>query len=93
MSPQINWDGKILGCSVNKWNALGNVNDEDIQAWQNSEKFHQLITVLFEGEPCSEDLPCYYCPNYISKKGIPLTDRGLQAYLNYVPLALKQKFV
>lgn len=89
VSPQVNWDGQILGCSINKWKALGNIVNEDLLTWQKSEKFKQLVSVLFEGKPCDDSLPCYFCPNYNGKKGIPLTEKGLQSYLDYVPQALK----
>lgn len=89
VSPQINWDGKILGCSVNKWKALGNVNDTDIQSWQASDTFQRLKEVLFDNGLCDESLPCYHCPNYLGKKGIPLTKEGLEEYKGYIPPALR----
>lgn len=88
-SPQINWDGKILGCSVNKWGVFGNINDQSILEWENSDNYKHLVSVLFEGEPCTADLPCYHCPNYQKIKKTPLTIEGLQQYINYTPPALR----
>ena len=90
VSPQINWDGKILGCSVNKWLAMGNVKNMNIQDWSKSPIFNELISVLFQGKSCSNVLPCYYCPNYQEKRGLPLTIKGLNEYVSYVAPALKR---
>ena len=82
-------DGKILGCSVNKWGVFGNINDQSILEWENSDNYKHLVSVLFEGEPCTADLPCYHCPNYQKIKKTPLTIEGLQQYINYTPPALR----
>ena len=88
-SPQINWDGKILGCSVNKWKCIGNVNEETIEDWQNSETYKELIEVLFEGKDCPEYLPCFHCPNLKKVQEQPLTLEGYKKYMDYVAPALK----
>lgn len=88
-SPQINWDGKILGCSVNKWKCIGNVNDETIEDWQNSVTYNELVEVLFEGKDCPEYLPCFHCPNLKKVQEQPLTLEGYKKYMDYVAPALK----
>ena len=88
-SPQINWDGKILGCSVNKWETIGDTSQESIAEWEQSDIYKTLIGVLFDGEECPPSLPCYYCPNYQKIKNNLLTLKGLEDYNNYIPAALK----
>ncbi len=88
-SPQINWNGKILGCSVNKWKTIGDTSQETIEEWEHSEIYKTLIRVLFEGEDCPPNLPCYFCPNYQKIENSPLTLKGLEEYNNYIPAALK----
>ncbi len=88
-SPQINWNGEILGCSVNKWRTIGNITKESIEEWENSETYRKLVGILFGGEECSLEMPCFYCPNYQKIKEAPLTIEGLTQYNNYIPAALK----
>ena len=88
-SPQINWNGEILGCSVNKWKTIGDVTTTTIEEWEHSEIFSTLVKVLFEGLECPPSMPCYYCPNYQKVKENPLTMKGLEDYNNYIPAALK----
>lgn len=90
-SPQINWNGDILGCSVNKWKTLGNVKTMSVVEWTESESFKSLVSVLFNGKECPENLPCYHCPNYQNKKGLPLTLEEMSEYMNYVAPALRNK--
>lgn len=88
-SPQINWNGDILGCSVNKWNSMGNIFDTPISQWQQSEIFKALVSALFQGRSTDVDLPCKRCPNYEKVKKNPLTIDGLNQYNDYVAPALK----
>lgn len=90
-SPQINWNGKILGCSVNKWKTIGDISNISIEDWENSETFKTLVGVLFDGIECPSELPCYYCPNYQKIKETHLSIEGLIQYNNYVPAALKDE--
>jgi len=90
-SPQINWDGKILGCSINKWKALGNISSISIRQWMNSDTYKNLVGILFEDHTCDESLPCYYCPNYKKIQENPLTKFGLKEYIGYVPPALRER--
>lgn len=88
-SPQINWNGDVLGCCVNKWNSLGNISNSSIQEILESDKYQFMIKVLFGEAEVDESIPCYYCPNIIKIKEHPLTEDGLKCYSEYVPVALK----
>ena len=61
VSPQINWNGKILGCSVNKWKTIGDVNEMSISEWENSQYHKTMVEILFEGKECPNTIPCFYC--------------------------------
>jgi MoaA/NifB/PqqE/SkfB family radical SAM enzyme len=90
-SPQINWNGDILGCSVNKWSIMGNAFKTSINDWEKSDYYKNLVEVLFYGKECTSVLPCYFCPNYEKIKDNHLSSKGLQEYIDYVPPALKDK--
>ena len=89
VSPQINWNGKILGCSVNKWKTIGDINEMSISEWENSQYYKTLVGILFERKDCPNTIPCFYCPNYQKIKERPLTIEGLKEYMAYVAPALR----
>lgn len=89
VSPQINWNGKILGCSVNKWKTIGDINEMSISEWENSQYHKTMVGILFEGKECPNTIPCFYCPNYRKIKDRPLTIEGLKEYMDYVAPALR----
>ena len=89
VSPQINWNGKILGCSVNKWKTIGDINEMSISEWENSQYYKTLVGILFERKDCPNTIPCFYCPNYQKIKERPLTIEGLKEYMEYVAPALR----
>ncbi len=88
-SPQINWNGDILGCCVNKWKVMGNVLETNISEWEQSEYYQKLKDILFEGEEPKEDYPCFHCPNLQKVRENHLTISGLQKYKSYIAPALK----
>ncbi len=90
-SPQINWNGDILGCCVNKWKTMGSIQDITIEQWEQSNIYKELVDILFKSKECSSDIPCYYCPNYEKIKSEPLTIEGLQHYKDYIPPALRKR--
>jgi len=88
-SPQINWNGDILGCCVNKWKVMGNVFDTSIAEWEQSEYYQKLKDILFEGVNPEENYPCFHCPNYQKVREEHLTTTGLEKYKSYIAPALK----
>lgn len=88
-SPQINWNGDILGCSVNKWRVLGNIKNIALNKWEQSEVFKALVSLLFNGIEVEQDLPCKYCPNLTKVLKTPLTIDGLRRYHDYISPALR----
>ena len=68
-SPQINWDGRLLGCcSVfqSDWNM--NVFENDFLDCINSEKYRNTIICMLSGDAenteMSHDVPCSKCRNF-----------------------------
>jgi MoaA/NifB/PqqE/SkfB family radical SAM enzyme len=66
-SPQINWDGKLLGCCVNLWDDFGNVFDSGLRNCLKSEKYNYAKKMLLGKVPAREDIPCTKCSIYIKQ--------------------------
>jgi len=68
-SPQINWDGKLLGCSNNIRVIFSeNVFDGNLLMHYNGEKIRYARQMLMGKAPPREDLPCLGCPMYEALK-------------------------
>lgn len=74
-SPQVNWDGRLLGCSRNVWGHFGpNVFEVGLVQATNSprmESARQLVSGQVTEDtigPHGADLPCYSCGVYRSMK-------------------------
>lgn len=64
-SPQINWDGKLLGCNRNIWGAFAeNVFESDLESCVNNEKMQYAREMLMGRRPLREDMPCLRCSIY-----------------------------
>jgi MoaA/NifB/PqqE/SkfB family radical SAM enzyme len=61
--PAINWDGRILGCSVNRWGDFG-VMGHMIDETANSERMRYARRMLLGEAPARSDIPCSRCHNY-----------------------------
>ena len=67
LSPQINWDGKLLGCSRNMWGVFGsNVFESGLMDAINNEKICYAREMLMGRLPAREDMPCMKCTVYQS---------------------------
>lgn len=64
-SPGINWDGKLIGCCVNKTVSFGNVFESGLDACLSSKKYNYMKKVVLGQAPNREDLPCFKCANYL----------------------------
>jgi MoaA/NifB/PqqE/SkfB family radical SAM enzyme len=63
--PQINWDGKNLGCCRNFWGDFGgNVFQDGLLATVNNEKMNYARDMLLGGKPPRQDIPCTTCSIY-----------------------------
>jgi hypothetical protein len=65
-SPRINYDGKLLGCSVNYWDQYGNVYEKGLEVSLQSEKMTAARRLLMGEKVNREDIPCFKCKVYKS---------------------------
>jgi MoaA/NifB/PqqE/SkfB family radical SAM enzyme len=67
--PQINWDGKVLGCCINFWGDFGgNVFREGLSASLRNEKMDYAKEMLLGKKAAREGIPCTTCDLYLSMK-------------------------
>src|SRR5262249_45460237 len=63
--PQINWDGKILGCCRNFWGHFGgNAFTDGLIESVNTEKMNYARKMLTGRGPPRDDIPCTTCEMY-----------------------------
>lgn len=68
-APQINWDGKILGCCRNFWGDFGdNVFENGLLNSVNNKKMRFARKMLQGKEKPNSDIPCSSCDIYIKRK-------------------------
>lgn len=64
LMPLITWDGKLLGCCVNKWVNFGNVFERGLEGCIKSRKYILTKKVVLGKMKPTKDTPCYYCGVY-----------------------------
>lgn len=69
LSPQINWDGKLLGCCMNIYSDFGNVFELGFENCLKSEKYVYTKEMLLGKVNARDDIPCTRCYIYLSSKG------------------------
>lgn len=89
-SPQINWDGKLLGCCVNKWVSYGNVFDDGLTTCLENQLFNETKLVLKGELELNEKMPCFKCPTFQQIREQPITDDEIIAYSAFIHLAERQ---
>jgi len=62
--PQINWDGKLLGCCANRFGDFGNVFESGLDTCLRSEKYLYAIEMLHGRRESRDDIPCVKCGIY-----------------------------
>jgi len=68
-SPQINWDGRMLGCCRNFWGSFGgNVLHEGLAAAFDSDGMRHARAMLQGGAPPRADIPCTTCSIYLDRR-------------------------
>lgn len=63
-SPQINWDGKLLGCCANKFGDFGNVFELGLRAALEGERYRYAKRMVLGLVPPREDIACVRCKVY-----------------------------
>ncbi len=66
--PQINFDGKVLGCCVNYWGDFGNAFESGLVEALNGEKMKYAKKMLMGKAEARADIPCSVCHNYLDMK-------------------------
>ena len=66
--PQINFDGRVLGCSVNYRGDYGNIFKDGLIECLNNEKINYARQMLLGHKERRDDIPCAICKLYKSKK-------------------------
>lgn len=63
-SPQINYDGRVLGCCNNYWGDFGGNAFEDLPGALQGEKIRYARAMLRGASPPRDDIPCTTCSIY-----------------------------
>lgn len=67
--PQVNWDGRMLGCCRNYWGEFGgNALKDGLHAAVNSEGMRYARSMLMGQVPERAEVPCTTCDIYLSRK-------------------------
>jgi MoaA/NifB/PqqE/SkfB family radical SAM enzyme len=64
LTPQINWDGKLLGCCRNRWRDFGNVFEIGLDEALRDEDYVYMKQMLAGLKPPRYDIPCIRCDYY-----------------------------
>jgi len=81
-SPQINWDGKLLGCCMNQQMAFGNVFRSGLRLCLTSPSYRAWQGVITGKRRVTPDVPCFGCEAYGSLAGrIQQGRKGVSPYL------------
>jgi MoaA/NifB/PqqE/SkfB family radical SAM enzyme len=71
MDPQINWDGKVLGCCRNFWGDFGgNAFRDGLTRSLNHEKIVYAREMLEGKKPARSDIPCTTCELYKTRENV-----------------------
>jgi hypothetical protein len=63
-NPQINYDGRILGCSINFWDDYGNAFKVRLEECLNNQKIKCAKEMLRGNQEKTEGIPCAQCKIY-----------------------------
>lgn len=64
LDPQINWDGRLLGCCLNIYSDFGNVFKSGLTECLKSEKYTYAKKMLRGEQKLRDDIVCARCPKY-----------------------------
>lgn len=102
-TPQINFDGKMLGCCMNYWGDFGDVFEDGLDSVLNGDKMNYARAMLMGVTEPRDDIPCTTCKHYIQFKSegkwlsppaLPVVSRRREhlslAYKRLVPASTKR---
>jgi len=67
-SPQINFNGEVLGCCINHWASFGNAFQDNLSDILNDERMTYAREMLEGKSEAREDIPCTTCKVYSQMK-------------------------
>jgi len=67
-SPQINWNGTLLGCCNNRFDDYGNIFNEGLQKCINNKKYKKIKKLIFGEKIKIEDTFCNECRYFPNNK-------------------------
>ncbi|MDD4939181.1 MAG: cupin domain-containing protein [Candidatus Omnitrophica bacterium] len=67
-TPQINFNGRVLGCTVNYHNGFGDTFKDGLIAALNNERINYARAMLLGKNEPREDIPCSFCRSYDTRK-------------------------
>jgi MoaA/NifB/PqqE/SkfB family radical SAM enzyme len=68
--PQVNWDGKLLGCCVNIWGDFGNAFEQPLHLLLKEKSYQYAKAMLLGKEAPSKEIPCSNCFTFRRSAGI-----------------------
>lgn len=79
-NPQLNYDGRVLGCSLNYWDDYGNAFKDGLKKALNNEKMDYAREMLMGRKQARVDIPCTECKVYKNMHQTQgwLTEKDLQ---------------
>jgi len=94
--PQINYDGRLLGCSINYWGDYGNVFKHGFGKCWNGEKINNARNLLMGKRPMADDIPCLRCKIYerrkVSNRWVKEQEISLLYIKEYILMVRDKKF-
>ncbi len=63
-APQINWDGRLLGCCANKWGHFGNVFSKGLRPVLDGPRVRHALEMIAGIKPPDPSVPCYKCRHF-----------------------------
>lgn len=94
LAPQINWDGRLLGCCINTTkNDYGNVFKSGLKECIRSERYQYALAMLKGQRDARDDIVCTGCSVYkeMQKKGTYITEFNLSSRLKKLMRSLLQR--
>ena len=81
-SPQINFDGRVLGCSINFWGDYGNAYRDGLENALNNDQIAYARRMLTGTAPANPGVPCTDCKIYINMRehGTWMSDQDIKEY-------------
>ena len=77
--PQVNWDGRMLGCCINYWGDFGNVFEDGLENVINNDRMVRARQMLRGTTQAADDIPCATCHYYkeMQQTGDFMTDEDI----------------